>query len=256
MRSTTFSLLLFIWLVNPANAQVNIESMRTATVTGGIINNLNVEFGFEKSDQEVLDAAVEYRVDYFNSSGIHVFLVLDYENGYEKDPDKLHNQIVNKGFGHLRLMKSISSNIFLELFTQFGFNDFLVMKDRKLAGGGLRYKMLKGEKIYSFIGIGVMQENEIYDLENEPTKNLIRSTNYISWNINITENAFLNNTAYHQFSASDMNDFRLLYEGGLEFELTEKLSFTVELNYRYDNDPHGNLGKSYIEINNGIEFNF
>ena len=144
-----------------------------------------------------------------------------YENGYEKDPDKLQNQIVNKGFGHLRLMKSISSNIFIELFTQFGFNDFLVMKDRKLAGGGLRYKMLKGEKIYSFIGIGVMQENEIYDLENEPTKNLIRSTNYISWNINITENAFLNNTAYYQFSASDMNDFRLLYEGGLEFELSE-----------------------------------
>jgi hypothetical protein len=58
MRSTTFSLLLFIWLVNPANAQVNIESMRTATVTDGIINNLNVEFGFEKSDQEVLNAAV------------------------------------------------------------------------------------------------------------------------------------------------------------------------------------------------------
>jgi hypothetical protein len=181
---------------------------------------------------------------------------LDYENGYEKDPDKFQNQIVNKGFGHLRLIKSISSNIFLELFTQFGFNDFLLMKDRKLAGGGLRYKMLKGEKIYSFIGIGVMQENEIYDLENEPTKNLIRSTNYISWNINITENAFLNNTAYYQFSASDMNDFRLLYEGGLEFELSEKLSFTVELNYRYDNDPHGNLGNSYIEINNGIEFNF
>ena len=93
-------------------------------------------------------------------------------------------------------------------------------------------------------------------VENEPINNLIRSTNYISWNINITENAFLNNTAYYQLSASDMNDFRLLYEGGLEFELSEKLSFTVELNYRYDNDPHGNLGNSYIEINNGIEFNF
>ena len=163
MNSTTFSLLFIILVINPANSQVNIESMRTATVTDGIINNLNVEFGFEKSDHEVLDAAVEYRVDYYNSSGIHVFLVLDYENGYEKDSDKLQNQIVNKGFGHLRLMKSISSNVFLELFTQFGFNDFLVMKDRKLAGGGLRYKMLKSEKIYPFIGIGVMQENEIYD---------------------------------------------------------------------------------------------
>ena len=116
--------------------------------------------------------------------------------------------------------------------------------------------MVSNDRMNTFLGIGLMQENEIYDLENEPTKNLIRSTNYFSWNINITENIFLNNTAYHQFSASDMNDFRLLYEGGLEFELSEKLSFTVELNYRYDNDPHGNLGNSYIEINNGIEFNF
>ena len=46
------------------------------------------------------------------------------------------------------------------------------MKDRKLAGTGFRYKMLEGDNINSFVGIGVMQEKEIYDIEDETNKNL------------------------------------------------------------------------------------
>jgi|TARA_Y100000034_G_scaffold36870_1_gene45318 hypothetical protein len=245
-----------MYFVDSVNAQVNTEAMRAEAVSEGIINSLGVEFGFEKSDQEVLDVAAKYRIDYFNPGGLHVFFVLNYENGYEKEHGETKNQIVNKGFGHIRLTKDISSNLFFEVFTQFGYNDFLSMKDRRLAGSGLRYRMLEGDKMDAFIGIGAMQENEIYDLQSEAAKRLIRSTNYIRWNITISENARLNNTAYYQLASSDMADYRLLYDGGLEFEIGEKLYFTVELNYRYDNDPHGNLGKSYVEINNGIEFNF
>lgn len=256
MTAFTRYILFFICSINLAIAQVNTEAMRGEKTNDGLMNKLVVEFGFEKAKKEVLDAAAKYRIDYFHPSGFHSFLILDFENGYEKKPDTIRNQIVKKGFGHLRLTKSISSNIFLEIFSQMGFNDFLAMKDRKLAGTGFRYKILKGDKLNSFLGIGIMQEKEIYDLENEPNKNLLRSTNYISWKINITENALLNNTAYYQFSTSHTKDFRLLYDGVLEFELGDKFSFTVELNYRYDNEPHGYLGKSYIEINNGIQFNF
>ena len=108
----------------------------------------------------------------------------------------------------------------------------------------------------AFLGIGLMQENEIYDIVNEPEKKLLRSTNYLSWNINIAKNTQLYNTVYYQFSFSDINDYRLLYDGSINFSVNEKLSFVIELNYRYDNDPHGNMGKSYIQLNNGIEFTF
>ncbi len=237
-------------------AQINTEAMRSENVTDGFINKVNVDFGIEKADAEVIELAAAYRVDYFNPTGLHIFFILNYENGYEQKKGLDKNQVVNKGFGHLRMTKMISSELFFEIFTQFGFNDFLLMKDRKLAGSGLRYKMVSNDRMNTFLGIGLMQENEIYDMVNEPEKKLLRSTNYLRWNINIAENTELYNTVYYQFSSSDINDYRLLYDGSIDFSVNENLSFFIKLNYRYDNDPHGNMGKSYIQLNNGIEFTF
>ena len=237
-------------------SQINTEAKRSENVNDGFINKINVDLGIEKADAEVIDLAVSYRVDYFNLTGVHVFLILNYKNGYEQEKDLEKNQVVNKGFSHLRMTKMISSKLFFEVFTQFGFNDFLLMKNRKLAGSGLRYKIGSNDKINTFLGIGLMQENEIYDLVIEPEKKLLRSTNYLSWNIKFTENTKFNNTVYYQFSSSDINDYRLLYDGSINFSVNEKLSFVIELNYRYDNDPHGNMDKSYIQLNNGIEFTF
>ena len=237
-------------------AQINTEAMRSENVTDGFINKVNVDFGIEKADAEVIELAATYRVDYFNPTGLHFFSILNYENGYEQEKGLEKNQVVNKGFGHLRMTKMISSKLFFEIFTQFGFNDFLLMKDRKLAGSGLRYKMVSNDRMNTFLGIGLMQENEIYDMVNEPEKKLLRSTNYLRWNINIAENTELYNTVYYQVSSSDINDYRLLYDGSIDFSVNENLSFFIELNYRYDNDPHGNMGKSYVQLNNGIEFTF
>ena len=237
-------------------AQINTEAMRSENVTDEFINKVNVDFGIEKADAELIELAAAYRLDYFNPTGLHVFLILNYENGYEQEKGLEKNQVVNKGFGHLRMTKMVSSKLFFEVFTQFGFNDFLLMKDRKLAGSGLRYKMVSNDRMNAFLGIGLMQENEIYDIVNEPEKKLLRSTNYLRWNINIAENTQLYNTVYYQFSFSDINDYRLLYDGSINFSVNENLSFFIELNYRYDNDPHGNMGKSYIQLNNGIEFTF
>ena len=237
-------------------AQINTEAMRSENVTDGFINKVNVDFGIEKADAEVIELAAAYRVDYFNPTGLHIFFILNYENGYEQKKGLDKNQVVNKGFGHLRMTKMISSELFFEIFTQFGFNDFLLMKDRKLAGSGLRYKMVSNARMNTFLGIGLMQENEIYDMVNEPEKKLLRSTNYLRWNINISENTELYNTVYYQFSSSDINDYRLLYDGSIDFSVNENLSFFIKLNYRYDNDPHGNMGKSYVQLNNGIEFTF
>ena len=237
-------------------AQINTEAMRSENVTDGFINKVNVDFGIEKADAEVIELAAAYRVDYFNPTGLHIFFILNYENGYEQEKGLEKNQVVNKGFGHLRMTKMISSKLFFEVFTQFGFNDFLLMKDRKLAGSGLRYKMVSNDRMNTFLGIGLMQENEIYDKVNEPEKKLLRSTNYLRWNINIAENTELYNTVYYQFSSSDINDYRLLYDGSIDFSVNENLSFFIELNYRYDNDSHGDMGKSYVQLNNGIEFTF
>ena len=130
------------------------------------------------------------------------------------------------------------------------------MKNRKLYGSGLRYKVIGNDKLNAFVGIGGMKEDEKYSLQTENFKSLFRSTNYFTWSINISENAILNNTAYYQLDTSKPKDHRILYDGNLEFELNEKFTFTFTLKHRYDNDPHGTLGKTYIQVGNGIEFSF
>ena len=82
--------------------QVNTEAMRNNTKDSGFTNTLGFDLGFEKSKEEVLDLAGNYRVDFIGKNGLNSFFILNYENGYEKEDDS-KNSIVNKGFSHFRL---------------------------------------------------------------------------------------------------------------------------------------------------------
>ena len=235
--------------------QVNTEAMRNAKDNSGITNSLGFDFGFEKSNQEVMEIAGKYRLDYISKNGMHSFFVINYDNGYEKESDQ-KNSIVNKGFSHLRFTKNISDLLYVELFMQYGFNDFLLMKERQLFGSGIRYNIVDREKINGFLGVGLMREDEKYDLETNENMSLLRSTNYFTWHFKISDNTTLQNTAYYQFDLSRSSDSRLLYDGDLNIALNERLAFTLTLNYRQDSEPHGDLGKSYIQLKNGIEYIF
>ena len=235
--------------------QVNTEAMRNAKDNTGITNSLGFDFGFEKSNQEVMEIAGKYRLDYISKNGMHSFFVINYDNGYEKESDQ-KNSIVNKGFSHLRFTKNISDLLYVELFMQYGFNDFLLMKERQLFGSGIRYNIVNREKINGFLGVGLMREDEKYDLETNENMSLLRSTNYFTWHFKISDNTTLQNTAYYQFDLYRSSDNRLLYDGDLNIALNERLAFTLTLNYRQDSEPHGDLGKSYIQLKNGIEYIF
>ena len=244
-----------ILLSSFAVSQVNTEAMRNNIDGSGFANTLGFDFGFEKSKEEVMEVAGKYRLDFLGKNGLQSFLVLSYENGYEKEDDS-KNSIVNKGFGHLRFTKNISDNLFLDAFTQYGFNDFLLMKERMLYGSGVRYRVLDQQIFSGYVGIGVMQEDEIYNLDSEFNMNLLRSTNYFSWKIKFNDNSSLQNTAYYQFDTKNTSDRRMLYDGDLNIALNNKLAFTLSLNFRYDSDPHGDLGKTYTQLKNGIEYIF
>ena len=236
-------------------SQVNTEAMRNIKEGRGFSNTLGFDFGFEKSKEEVLEIAGKYRLDFLGKNGLTSFLVISYKNGYEKEDNK-KNSIVNKGFGHLRFTKNISDNFFIEVFTQYGFNDFLLMKERRLFGSGIRYMVLNQEILSGYVGVGAMQEDEIYNLGSDINMNLIRSTNYLSWKIKFSENSSIQNTAYYQFDSKNASDRRILYDGDLNIALNSKLAFTLSLNFRYDSDPHGELGKTYTQLKNGIEYIF
>ena len=247
--------ILIFMLSNIAVSQVNTEAMRNTKERSGFANTLGFDFGFEKSNEEVLEVAGKYRLDFMGKNGLQSFLVLSYENGYEKE-DAEKNSIVNKGFGHLRFTKNMFDKFFIEVFTQYGFNDFLLMNERRLYGSGIRYRLLNREILSGYVGVGAMHEEEIYNLGSDFNMNLLRSTNYLSWKIRFNETSSLQNTAYYQFDTKNTSDRRILYDGDLNIALNNKLVFTLSLNFRYDSEPHGELGKTYTQLKNGIEYIF
>jgi len=236
--------------------QVNTEAMRSEDNGDGFTNQFHMEMGYEKANTEVLQLAGEYRLDYVKQKNFHSFMVINLENGYEKENDLPKNIITNKGFAHLRITKNLFKNYQMEVFTQYEFNEFLLLNDRYLLGTGLRIGLQKSELSSTYIGIGLMVEKETYDLNSDDDKNLLRSTNYIKNNIVLSSNIDVSNTAYFQIASADLNDYRILYDGGLDFHVNESFAFTIEMNYRYDNDPQRNLGSSYIQVSNGFSFNF
>jgi len=253
IRNNIIGLLLFI---STLAGQVNTEAMRSAENRDGFQNQFNIELGYEKANSEVLELAAKYRLDYIKQDNFHSFMIINFDNGYEKENNAPKNSITNKGFIHLRTTKNVLKNYQMEVFTQYGFNDFLMLNDRYLIGSGLRIGFQENEHVNTYLGIGLMYEKETYNTDTANEQSLVRSTNYIKNNIAVTPNIDLSNTAYFQIASDDFNDYRILYDGGIDFHVNDLFAFTTSLNYRYDNDPHGNLGSSYIQISNGISFNF
>ena len=253
IRIITIGLLLLISILT---SQVNTEAMRTVENRDGFQNKFDLELGYEKASSEVFNFVSEYRLDYINPNSLHSFMIISLENGYEKEENTPKNIITNKGFIHLRTTKNILKNYQMEVFTQYEFNEFLLLNDRYLIGSGLRIGFQKNERENTYLGMGLMYEKETYNVIDAEDESLLRSTNYIKNNFALSSNIELNNTVYFQIALDDFNDYRILYDGGLEFHANDFFAFTISLNYRYDNDPHADLGSSYIQISNGMSFNF
>ena len=246
----------FLLLISTLISQVNTEALRIAGKNIGFQNKFNLELGYEKANSEVLELAAKYRLDYINQDDFHSFMIINFDNGYEQENDVPKNIITNKGFIHLRGTKNILKNYQMEVFMQYEFNEFILLNDRYLIGTGLRIGFQGSGLINTYLGMGFMYEEEAYNIEIENEKSLLRSTNYIKNQFFLSSNIELNNTAYFQIASDDFNDYRILYDGGLEFHANDFFSITTSLNYRYDNDPHANMGSSYIQISNGVSFNF
>ena len=245
----------FLLLISTLVSQVNTESMRSAEKRDGFQNKFNLEFGYEKSNSEVFELAAKYRLDYIKQNNFHSFIIINFNNGYEKEDDAT-NIITNKGFIHFRTTRNLIKDYQVEVFTQYEFNEFLLLNDRYLIGSGLRIGLQEDEPINTYLGMGFMYEKETYNTDIMHEKILIRSTNYIKNNLALTSNIDLSNTAYFQIATDDSNDYRILYDGGLEFYANDSFAFTISWNYRYDSDPHGDLGNGYVQISNGMSFNF
>lgn len=253
-----YCLICLILATKNAFAQVNIETLRKTKLDKGFHLNISTKFGILAGNSENSTISGNLRIDYLFDA-YHLFLIANSARG--KSDDELYQ---DKGFLHLRGVKKITGFYAVEAFAQEEFNDFILIKERNLFGGGIRLTPLpetspkKGNSHFSsHIGIGLMQETERFnDGAQENDTHILRSTNYLSLKWEIKEWLLFSSTCYYQVDTTRLSDYRILFDGSLGFNLTDQLLFTVNCNYRYDNEPPNGLRNFDLDLTNGISYIF
>lgn len=251
---TTISLVLSS--STPVLAQINIftgETMKQMQLKHGWYNNVNLDISYRTGNTELLTLRTRFRSDYLSTT-YHGFIF-----GSLQRERKDGAFFTNKGMAHGRIIHKYTKHILIESFIQKQFNESILLTDRNLIGGGIRFATLPSESKYNlYIGIGVMWEHErINDSVNgELTTYLIRSTNYINWTAQLANRLSTSATGYYQVHVKRLVDYRILFEGSIKLGITTKLSLPLKLNFRYDNEPPTGIRKHDLEIFNGLSYTF
>ncbi|MEP7220820.1 MAG: DUF481 domain-containing protein [Bacteroidota bacterium] len=237
------------------SAQVNTEFLRRDSVRSGLHAQAGFSLAYQSGNSNFLTLAANGRIDW-HAEALYTFLVANYERG-RNDNDLFQND----GFLHLRLVYTLDSAVKLELFAQKEFNDFILLHDRELAGGGVRLRVFQvvgdsGALASLSVGVGGMFESELVDDPDLVRTSLFRSTNYLSFLWRINGQVGLNAVGYYQPALSRIADYRLLGEGGVAVALSNLLSLTINVHYRFDNEPPVGVRRFDLGITNGLAVQF
>lgn len=260
MRIIGLFWLTFLLLVaGLSQGQVNTEKFRKYSDQKGFVFNTNFRFGLSQGNSEYISVDGTLRLDY-NGKKNDAFIVGNYD--YKETND---GKVVNKGFVHLRVVHPFSNRVAVEGFLQQEFNEFLLLRDRKLAGASLRTKIIdyvnEKDSLTNFssnLGLGLMYEHEVYDVQDAEglviRKDPIRISSYltIDWNISSRVNWWA--VGYFQPNVEYFKDFRSIVETGVEIWVIGRLYFTVDFSYRYNNRPVGDVEHFDMTIKNGLRY--
>jgi hypothetical protein len=153
----------------------------------------------------------------------------------------------------------------LELFAQLEFNEFLLLRQRRLLGAGVRYGLVSapapadsGFRGQAHLGVGAMHEHEELDLDGDGDEeaSVIRATSYLNLRMDLDDRVAVHAVAYYQPRVDDAEDYRLLGQAGLTVMLHRNLSLETAVKGRYDSQPPADLESYDVEAVNGLRITF
>jgi hypothetical protein len=235
-------------------AQVNTERFREDEDTTGFSGYIDIEGVVATGNTDFQIISMGSRLNY-NWGDDYTFFVGDGGYGWENG-----NAFVGQLFAHLRHVITTGDLIQIEFFTQFDNNKKRLLLARELIGGGLRFRILKGEFFKFRLGTAYMFENEKYDLPENSihpiTTSLHRFTSYATFEFKINKTLSYVSTAYYQPALSDFNDYKLFSENAFLIDAGKSFSFFIKFNLRYDSRPPDTVKNfdSYSRV--GFSFKF
>lgn len=214
--------------------QINTERYRQDTDSGfsGIIE---IEGLAQTGNTDFQLLSFGGRLNYSRISSYSFFV---FTGGYGWNNNK---QFSNELISHLRNVEGLTDFIQFEAFLQFDYNKKRKLFARELIGVGLRYKILTSEDFKFRLGSSYFYEIEEYDLSQESVHgrnvNAHRFSSYSTFEFLIASNTKFSSVTYFQPDLRNLDDYRIISENTLGFDITKHLGFNVRFNIRYDTVP-------------------
>jgi hypothetical protein len=240
---------LFLVLLGTAHAQVNIEKLRVLPQEDGTSGQFNLNTAFTQGNIDFLDFALGSYLA--QVSGPHLFFWVTNvrfaakrtQSDYQAEPfvdlmdDEAH--FSNKMLTHVRYNYNLTDWLAAEIYSQYEFNEFLLLDRRLLGGIGPRFTILDASGGGLWFGTSAMLENERVIEETiaegvDPDSTVVRSSNYATSELNPTEEVSWVTTVYFQPRVPEFGDFRVIGETGITYKVTDTFAFTLDFRVRHD----------------------
>ena len=190
----------------------------------------------------------------------HYLRLLSGGSNITKDNEWVSNNL----FSQFRYNYLINDKTKLFAFSQLQSNAILLLERRFLVGAGLRKSVLNFSKdtTRNFkidLSAGLMQEEELLNTDNLQLNEKFY-TNYTRMIFSLVSvldfknKCTIVNTTYFQQYVLNLEDFRLLNEFNLMFNINKNLAFSIDLIYRFDSEPPSILTNKDLNTNVGLLF--
>lgn len=239
----SFTILLIFTSIDVLSQVVNIENKRQSDDIGWS-GHTELSFDYNKSTQNDWEFSNVTYIQWDND--LWSVLILN-----EINVDRAGGvDFSNDGYQHLRISNHLNKIFSLESFVQNQYDPVRNIKNRKLAGLGLRYKL----NDYNSLGITSFYEKEV--LEENIENDAVRLS--VTFQLRLISNKTfrLSTTNYIQPSLMNFSDYKLSNETVLSVNINDKFAFTNSFTCGYDTHPAIGIPNLIYNFQNGIVYTF
>ena len=251
--SRFFAVLLFCLIYVDLSAQIlNVERTRSGADSTGWGGEIGLDLTIEKYNDRVTTAENESAL--FYTSNNHNYILLSSLEFVDVDG----SSIINSGYIHARSTFRSKKRFSPELFLQYQYNNNLGLTNRRLAGGGVRYRFLTSNRLKGTISTGFMAENEEWDPdEGDNIENtFLKSTSNLALRGSVSENASLLLIGYYQARPDKFFEPRATLESQLGVKLSRHITLAISFVMTNDASPIIDIPKITYELENSLIFSF
>lgn len=254
MKKIMFLFICLVTMTIQVNSQiVNIENKRLSTKKDGFSGSVDLNFKLTYATKQLFQIGDKIKIAYTKKRNYVMFLT-----DHSLVKSNTSGEFVNKGFEHLRYNYKLkdSSRVVYEVFHQGQFNKIQKINLRLLVGTGFRFKVVDKKNFQLNLGTSIMGEYEELVLDELTVSQDILSSNYLSFDAQLTETFGINSITYFQPKFIDYGNYRLANETYLRFKFNKFLTFKIVYSLSHDSRDIENVRKTNYTLSNTLSFKF